>query len=94
MAAGGPEFDWDEGNVRHLRRHRIAPAEFEEVLLNDPIDLEYQMKDGEARYKALGATNRGRVLIVVWTVRERGIRAVTGYAASRPLRRVYEENRR
>lgn len=94
MAAGGLEFDWDEGNVRHLRRHRIAPVEFEEVLLNDPLDLEYQIENGEARYKSLGETSRGRVLVVVWTIRERKIRAVTGYGASRALRRLYEENRR
>jgi uncharacterized DUF497 family protein len=81
-------------NIGHLRRHRVAPAEFEEVLLNDPLDLEYQIEDGEARYKALGATTRGRVLIAVWTVRERRIRAVTCYAASRPLRQLYERYRR
>ncbi len=91
MADSELDFDWDEANVRHLRRHRVTPAEFEEVLLNDPLDLEYQMGEDEARYKGLGPTNRGRLLVVVWTVREHRIRAITAYAANRMLRRLYEE---
>ena len=91
MAGSGLRFDWDEQNIRHLRRHRVAPHEFEEVLFNDPLDLEYQTESGEARYKSLGATNKGRVLVAVWTVRESRIRAVTSYPASRALRRLYEE---
>ena len=51
-----PEFDWDEGNVAHLRRHRISPHEFEQVILNDPFELEYEVGSGEDRYKALGMT--------------------------------------
>lgn len=94
MIEGELKFDWDDGNVRHLRRHRVAPAEFEEVLLNSPLDLDYQIEGGEARYKALGATNHSRVLVIVWTVRERRIRAITAYSASRPLRRLYEEHER
>ncbi|HEY3456689.1 MAG TPA: BrnT family toxin [Bryobacteraceae bacterium] len=80
MAEGELCFDWDDANVRHLRRHH-----------DSPLDLEYQADEGEARYKGLGATNRGRVLVVVWTVREHRIRAITAYAASRMLRRLYEE---
>lgn len=25
-------FDWDEENRKHLRRHKILPAEFEQVV--------------------------------------------------------------
>lgn len=50
------QFDWDDSNIGHLRRHKVTPQEFEEVLLNDPLDLEYETGTGEERYKSLGAT--------------------------------------
>lgn len=75
-------FDWDQENVRHLRRHRVTPAEFEQVLLNDPLDMETQNEAGEERFKSIGITDSGRVLIAVWTYRNGKIRAVTAYRAS------------
>jgi uncharacterized DUF497 family protein len=87
------EFDWDSENIRHLKRHRVAPHEFEEVMNNDPAYLEYQTSD-EQRYKVLGVTKAGRVLIAIWTPREGRVRAVTAYAASRAYRDLYWETRR
>lgn len=83
------EFDWDDGNVRHLRGHRVSPEEFEQVILNDPFDLEYQTETGESRYKSFGVTDGGRILIVVWTVRQGRIRAVTAYEATRPYQELF-----
>ena len=67
----------------------MAPDEFEQVILNEPIDLEYQTISGEARYQSLGQTNRGRVLVIVWTVVAGKIRAVTAYAASKALKNFF-----
>jgi hypothetical protein len=39
--ANGIEFDWDDGNKKHLATHEVTPAEFEQVLNNDPLDLDY-----------------------------------------------------
>jgi len=91
VAEGGIEFDWDDANIRHLRRHRISPSEFEQVLVNCPLDLDYQTEDGEDRYKSLGVTDRGRVVMAVWTVRDFRIRAVTAYPASRQMRLLYHQ---
>ncbi len=30
------EFDWDDGNKKHLATHNVTPAEFEQVLNHDP----------------------------------------------------------
>jgi hypothetical protein len=38
--AHGIEFDWDDGNTRHLAIHDVTPDEFEQVLNNDPLDLD------------------------------------------------------
>lgn len=57
---GAIVFDWDFANERHLARHRVAPAEFEELILGEPLYLEYQVKGNEERYKVLGKTKAGR----------------------------------
>lgn len=88
------EFDWDEQNERHLKSHDVSPQEFEQVIENDPLDLEYRLESGEERYKSLGVTDKGRALIVVWTLREGKVRAVTAYSAGKSYERLYWEIKR
>ena len=90
---GGIEFDWDAGNARHLRRHRVTPDEFEELMTGDPLYVEYQSGVDEERYKVLGATRAGRILTAIWTPREGKVRAVTAYGASRVYQKLYWESR-
>jgi hypothetical protein len=94
---GGIEFDWDAGNVRHLRIHRVTPGEFEELMTGDPDYLEYQAgsdEEIEERYKVLGVTKAGRMLIGVWTPRRGKVRAVTAYDAGPVYRDLYWETRK
>jgi uncharacterized DUF497 family protein len=91
-ASGGIEFDWDSVNTRHLKRHRVTPAEFEELMNGEPFYVEYQVQNDEQRYKVLGVTKTGRVLIGIWTPGEGRIRAITAYAASRVYRDLYRES--
>jgi len=60
-------------------------------MTGDPVYLEYQARNDEERYKVLGVTKAGRVLIGVWTPRYEKVRAVTAYAASRVYRDLYWE---
>ena len=83
------EFDWDEHNRSHLKTHRVSAGEFEELILNEPLDLDYQSVNGEDRFKSLGITRRGRILVVAWTIRGSKIRAVTAYAAGRRYQELY-----
>lgn len=76
-----PQFDWDKANRDHLGRHRVRAEEFEQAMSNEPIDLEWEDVEGEIRYHAVGATDSGRVLYMVWTVRGEAIRAVTAFTA-------------
>ncbi|MCH7979745.1 MAG: BrnT family toxin [Acidobacteria bacterium] len=87
------EFDWDEENRKHLKSHRVSPQEFEQVIANDPLDLEYQLESGEQRYKSLGVTEMGRALIIVWTLREGKVRAVTADPAGRSYEKLYRSLR-
>ena len=91
---GGIEFDWDADNLRHLKRHRVSPQEFEDLMHGDPLYLEYEAENDEERYKVPGATRAGRVLIAVWTPREGKVRAVTAYRAGRIYQELYRKSRR
>jgi hypothetical protein len=43
------EFDWDEHNTRHIRRHGVSPREFEEAMRNERVFIRVDEVDGEAR---------------------------------------------
>jgi len=89
--ASGIEFDWDGENKKHLGAHQVAPAEFEQVLTNDPIDLDFDLIDGEERYRSVGLTNGGRLLSVAWTIRSGKVRAITAFPASASDRKAFLE---
>jgi uncharacterized DUF497 family protein len=57
------------------------PAEFEQVMNNNPLDLDCEVTGEEDRYRSVGITNGGRILSVVWIVREEKVRAVTAFPA-------------
>jgi len=77
----GIEFDWDDSNVSHISAHKVSPREFDQVLMNEPLDMEYDMTGDEERYRAVGPTNRGRLLSVVYTLRNGRIRCITAFPA-------------
>ena len=81
---GGAEigFDWDEANRKHLAAHQVTPAEFEQVMHSDPVDIGMELIGGEERYRSVGMTVRGRLLTVVWTMRAGKLRAVTVVSSS------------
>jgi uncharacterized DUF497 family protein len=92
--AGAIEFDWDDENTKHLAAHDVTPAEFEQAMNNHPLDLGCDVIDGEERYRSVGITNIGRLLLVVWIVRNDKIRAVTAFPASASNKRDFLERPR
>jgi len=90
----GIEFDWDGENTRHMAVHKVTPAEFEQVLNNDPLDLDCEWIDNEERYRSVGLTSRGRLLSVAWTVRDGKIRPVTAFPATVPDKKAFMERSR
>jgi hypothetical protein len=75
-------FDWDEANEGHISRHRVTKSEVEESLI-DPLGqfVDSDVADCEVRYSQIGATVRGRLLIVVFTIRGDAIRPITAFDA-------------
>jgi hypothetical protein len=88
-------FDWDDANVEHVRHHGVEPPKAEEGL-GDPrrIRADAYRQGGELRQAFLGATTRGRVLMVVVTRRAGRIRVVTAHDATDRQRRRYRRRRR
>lgn len=82
-------FDWDEANRKHLADHGVTPSEAEEVVTNDPLDLEEQFRNGEERLMQIGETNAMRILVVVTTWRGNRLRVVTAFPATPQLRKFY-----
>lgn len=78
-------FDWDEANIQHIARHDIEPAEAEQVILNNPIELEGRQVNGEDRILSLGITNQGRLLLVATTMRGHRLRVVTAFKAPKQM---------
>jgi uncharacterized protein len=76
------EFDWDEGNITHLAAHQVTPTEFEQVMNSGPLELDYELIDNEERYRAVGPTGGGRLLSVVFTVRNGRVTGITAFPAT------------
>jgi uncharacterized DUF497 family protein len=78
-------FDWDEANIAHIAAHDVLPHEAEEVIENQPLYLDYSVEDGEERYREIGETSTGRVLMILSTLRNERTRVITAFAPTRSL---------
>lgn len=86
-------FDWDEHNTdKNRNKHGVEPTECEEVFFHQPLVVSPDVKhsDVEPRFHALGTTDRGRLLLLVYTVRDKKIRVISARDMSRKEREVYE----
>jgi uncharacterized DUF497 family protein len=86
-------FVWDKENLSHIARHNVSRVEAEQVVENNPFDLERQIRNGERRIRHLGETATGRVLFVVVTVRNKLLRVVTAFPANRKARKFYADQK-
>lgn len=82
-------FEWDDANLGHIARHQVSLEEAEQVIENDPLDIEAETVEGEERITSVGCTDRGRFLVVVTTLPGRRIRVVTAFPAPKPLIDLY-----
>lgn len=85
-------FEWDEGNInKNWEEHRVKHPECEEVFFNAPLIVQPDElhSDFEERYFALGKTNQGRLLFLVFTIREDKIRVISARNMTKKERRWY-----
>ena len=86
-------FDWDSGNSdKNWQRHEVRQIEAEQVLSNRPmVKFDATHSEQESRFMALGKTDPGRLLAVVFTVRANHIRVISARPMSRAEWKTYAE---
>jgi len=87
-------FDWDSDNVDHIAEHDVTPEEAETILLGDSLELDFNPdENGEERWTYLGETNRGRILLVIFTLRREKMRVVNAFEAEKRDKLLYLETK-
>jgi uncharacterized DUF497 family protein len=86
-------FDWDVGNIlKNWEKHQVSASECEQIFFNKPLVAAPDVKHSksEDRYYALGHTDVGRLLFVVFTLREDLIRVISARDMTRKEKKEYE----
>lgn len=88
-------FEWDKGNEQKNVKHGVTSVEAEQVFLNEPIIVtpDVSHSGNELRYRALGKTNAGRQLTVIFTLRNKDtlFRVISARDMHRKERAIYEQ---
>ena len=88
-------FEWDEEKAKaNLKNHRVSFDEATTVF-SDPFSItipDPAHSADEQRYVDIGSSDRGRVLVVVYTERGTNIRIISCRKVTPIERRRYEED--
>ena len=87
-------FDWDRGNLdKNWTLHGVPFWECEQVFFSEPLLVveDVSHSGAEKRYYALGCTEAGRRLFVVFTIRRNLVRVISARDMSRRERKRYEQ---
>ncbi len=86
-------FEWDEYNSKKNQdAHGVEPGECEELFFNQPLLVVEDRKHSgmEPRFHAMGASDSGRKMLAVFTLRGSKIRVISVRDMSRKERAIYE----
>lgn len=87
-------FQWDAGNKdKNWIKHRVTNTECEEIFFNQPLIVKDDIKhsNSEARFYALGHTDLGRNLFIVFTIRDKKIRIISARDMNRKEKEIYRK---
>ena len=89
------EFEWDIGNyIKSFKKHEVSTAEIESLFklkMAVPLGRQIAPLVNEERLCIVGPSDSGRMLSVVFTLRDGNVRPISGRPASKKERRLYEE---
>jgi uncharacterized DUF497 family protein len=71
-------FEWDRGNLDHIKKHNVDYEECEEMFFNEGLIFFKDEKHSifEERFKVFGNSNKNRKLALVVTVRKYKVRVI------------------
>lgn|ERR1035438_5365822 len=88
-------FDWDDANThKNWERHKVTPEEAEDVFFHEPLVVRSDIRHSkyEKRYYALGQTDVGRRLFLVFALRRNLIRIISVRDMNRNEKQRYERH--
>ncbi|MEO5970332.1 MAG: BrnT family toxin [Bdellovibrionia bacterium] len=92
------EFEWDSGNsTKSIQKHGVTQDEVEslfELKLGVPIGHQVSPPIAEERLCLIGPSLNGKMISVVFTLREGRVRPISSRIAGRKERQLYEEIRK
>ena len=92
----GLKFEWDSTKETKVQQdHQIHFAEACTVFF-DENELTYEdtrFDDNEQRFITIGMSNKARLLMVAWTLRDDNIRLITAIKAEKSHERLYQRGR-
>jgi uncharacterized DUF497 family protein len=92
------EFEWDRGNfTKSARKHGVPAEEVESVFqlkLASTIGRQFSPDVDEERLCVIGPSKMGRLVLVVFTLREGRVRPISSRPANKKEQRLYEEIRK
>ncbi len=88
------EFIWDSGNKnKNWIKHKVTNEECEEAFFDDKKqtlkDIKHSQK--ENRYIILGKTKKGRLLFIVFTIRNKKTRVISARDLKKKEVKLYEK---
>lgn len=87
-------FIWNSGNLeKNWVKHAVHHKESEEIYFNKPLLIlsDASHSNTEKRYFAYGVTNKGRKLMIVFTIRKNSIRIISARDQNKKERMNYEK---
>lgn len=86
-------FEWDKGNLEHIKKHNVNYKECEEAFFNKPLiiteDETHSQK--EERFRVYGQTNKSRLLMMIFTIRKDKIRVISARNQNKTERKQFHE---
>ena len=85
-------FDWDDANrYKNEKKHGLKWTLIEEVFFNKPLIVieDFKHSNEECRCVALGQSDFGKLITVVFTIRKQKIRVISARSMSKKERGVY-----
>lgn len=88
------EFEWNKGNIdKNFAKHQVTNQETEEVFLDkNKVTFKDRLhSNNEERFRIIGKTKKGRLLFLVFTIRNEKIRIISARDINRKEVSLYEK---